>query len=176
MSADRATRAVGPCCRRPPRFKYRLRSDETDEPVLVQALIAKCAVKALDVRVLDRLARANETERNPTSVGPRIKGQTGEFGTVVHHTRPGQPDGHAQMLEDANDARTRQRPIDFDGDALARVVVSVVQRPKRRPSASVSVRQSIDQRSRRLVGRESGSRSTRATRFRRRRTCTPASR
>src|SRR5262249_36783776 len=55
-----------------PGFNLRLRVREADKPVLVQALIAKLAIEALHVRVLDRLAGSDEAERHLRGVGPRF--------------------------------------------------------------------------------------------------------
>jgi hypothetical protein len=66
-----------------PRFDLDLRVDHADKPVFVQAFVAELAVEAFDIRVLDRLARANETNRDTRGVGPRVERPAGEFGTVV---------------------------------------------------------------------------------------------
>ena len=97
---------------------------------------------ALDIRVLDRLAGANEAELHAVRVGPRLQGTASKLRPVVQHDRPRQSDCQTQVLEYSDHARTGQRPIDFDGDALAAEVVHDVQRAKR-PAVSERVRHEV---------------------------------
>ncbi len=46
---------------------------QAGEPVLVEALVAKLAVEALDEAVLDRLARPDEDQRHAAVVGPLVE-------------------------------------------------------------------------------------------------------
>lgn len=62
-----------------PGFDDSLGIDHADKPVLVQALIAKLAVEAFDVRVLDRFAWSNEAERDATAICPRVERSAREF-------------------------------------------------------------------------------------------------
>ena len=51
----------------PPCLDLLLGVGETDKPVLVEALVAKLAVKAFDVRILNRFTGSDETQRHVTS-------------------------------------------------------------------------------------------------------------
>jgi hypothetical protein len=55
-----------------PGFDRRARVLHAHEPVLVQAFVTQASVEALDVAVVDGLARADEGQANPTLVGPRV--------------------------------------------------------------------------------------------------------
>jgi hypothetical protein len=57
------------------------------EPVLIEAFIAKPAIEALDIGVLDRLARSNECEPCRSLVRPGIERLALELGAVVHGDR-----------------------------------------------------------------------------------------
>jgi len=95
---------------------------------LVQTLIAKLTVEALDVGVLDRLAGPNEAELDPTAIGPGVQRAAGEFRTVVADDHLRQADAVRQTVEDTDDAGTGQRAVDFDGWALVAEVVDDVER------------------------------------------------
>jgi hypothetical protein len=66
-----------------PRFDLQLRIGQDDKPVVVQALLATLAVEALDERVLDQFAGANETERHVRRIGPCLQPATGKLGTDI---------------------------------------------------------------------------------------------
>src|SRR6185312_5643488 len=66
-----------------PGFDRHRRIGQTDKPVFVQTFIAKLAVEALDVRVLDWLARPNEGQRDAAGVGPRIERGAGKLRPIV---------------------------------------------------------------------------------------------
>ena len=83
----------------PPGFDRRLCVDQADKPVLVEAFIAKLAVEAFHVGVLDRLARANETQRDAVSVGPRIERASGKLRSVVDDDAPRQADRRVQTIK-----------------------------------------------------------------------------
>ena len=51
-----------------PGFDDLLRLRDAEKPVLVQALITKLSIEALDMGVLDRFARANKAQLDPTAV------------------------------------------------------------------------------------------------------------
>lgn len=51
--------------------------------MLVQAFIPEAAVEALDERVLDRLARLDEGERDAMLIGPLIHGFAAKLRPVV---------------------------------------------------------------------------------------------
>jgi hypothetical protein len=66
-----------------PGFDRRFRVDQIHKPVFVQAFVAKLSVEALDIRVLDRLTRPNEAERDAVRVRPRIERAAGKLRPVV---------------------------------------------------------------------------------------------
>jgi hypothetical protein len=86
-----------------PRFDLQLRVGQDDKPVVVQALLATLAVEALDERVLDQFAGANETERHVRRIGPCLQPATGKLGPVIQDDRLRQA-GSAEPLEHARDA------------------------------------------------------------------------
>ena len=70
-----------------PRFNQPLRVGQANKPVFVEALVAKFPVETLDVRVFDRLAGADETERHLRRVRPRLQRATGKLRPVVEDDR-----------------------------------------------------------------------------------------
>jgi hypothetical protein len=56
---------------------------EAAEPVLVQAFVAKPAVEALHVAIVDRFARADELQLDPASISPGIQGIADELRAVI---------------------------------------------------------------------------------------------
>ena len=101
---------------------------ESHKPVLVEALVTKLTVEALDNAILDRLSRPDEIQPNPMAIGPRIECSAGKLGSVVHH----QADGLATLLDgpfqDPCDPLTGQRGIDFDRQALPDEVIDHIER------------------------------------------------
>jgi hypothetical protein len=96
--------------------------------MFVEAFVAKLPVEAFDEGIFDRLTGANEAQVDAAGVGPRIERTPAEFWAVVHHQDLRQADGLSEAIEDADDAQTWKRPVDFDRDAFAREVVDDVQR------------------------------------------------
>ena len=84
-----------------PGFNDLLCLRDTEKPVLVQALIAKLAVEAFDIRVFDRFAGANEAQREAAVIRPRIERAAGKFRPVVADQDLRQADRLRQALEDA---------------------------------------------------------------------------
>ncbi len=76
------------------------------EPVHVEALVSEVAVEALDVGVLDGLAKANAVELRACTVGPGVHGLADELGTVVADDRVGLAAKRGQHVELASDAIT----------------------------------------------------------------------
>ena len=56
---------------------------QTDEHMLVKALVAKLAIEALDVAVLDRLPRLNEVQLHAVCIGPGVERFTDELRPVI---------------------------------------------------------------------------------------------
>ncbi len=67
----------------PPRFNHELRFLERQKPVLVEALIPKLAVEALDKRILHRLPWLNEVQLHAMLRRPGIQRRPGKFGPVI---------------------------------------------------------------------------------------------
>src|SRR5262245_54001777 len=55
---------------------------KVNEPILVQALVAKLPVEALDEGVLDRLAGTDEVQLDSRTIGPGVERLAGELWTV----------------------------------------------------------------------------------------------
>jgi len=66
-----------------PLFDLEPRIVERNEDVFIQAFLAQARIEALDVGVLDRLARFDELKSRATGVGPLVHRPTPELGTVV---------------------------------------------------------------------------------------------
>src|SRR5699024_10594148 len=73
-----------------PRFNQYTRFTQTREPVVVETLVAEFSIKALDIRILCRLARLCKSQRNPTLVSPGIHSEAREFGAVINTQPTGQ--------------------------------------------------------------------------------------
>jgi hypothetical protein len=70
-----------------PRIQRGLDVDETQEPMLREALLAKPAIERLDQGIVPRSARPTEVELDPVPVGPMVQGPRGELGSVVDGDR-----------------------------------------------------------------------------------------
>lgn len=101
-----------------------------DEPVLVQALVAEFAVEALDVGVLDRLARTDKRQLHTLLERPGIQRLALEVRTVAHCDRLRQSAGLGEPLEHPHRPSSRQRGIDLDGQTFPRTVVHDHQAPQ----------------------------------------------
>jgi hypothetical protein len=69
----------------PPVLHDPARAAETQEPVLVAAFVARPAVEALAVGVLDRLAGIDEGKGDGMLARPFLQRPTDELWTVVQH-------------------------------------------------------------------------------------------
>ena len=68
-----------------PGFNHYLGLLQGQKPVLVQALIPKLAVEAINTCILDRLSRWDAMQRDPMLIGPRVQGVPCELRSVVQH-------------------------------------------------------------------------------------------
>ena len=75
-----------------PRFNHRLRLRDADKPMLIEALVPKLPVEALDVRVFDRLAGPNEAELDPVRVRPRFECPARKLGPLSTTIVRGKPE------------------------------------------------------------------------------------
>src|SRR6184192_2790837 len=96
---------------------------EVEEPVLVEALVAKLAVEAFDVGILDWLAGADEVQLHPDPVGPGVEGLPGELWAVVHHDELRETAHSCDQRELAADAQTADRGVQDEGQHFAGEVV-----------------------------------------------------
>src|SRR6188768_2464857 len=64
---------------------------ERHEPVLVEALIAKLAIEALDESVLGGLAGLNEVQSHLVLIGPSVEGLANELRAIVSDDAAGVP-------------------------------------------------------------------------------------
>jgi len=67
----------------PPGLNDILGTVQADEDIIVQAFIPKLAVEALNISVLNRLARLNESQLDAVLVSPEIKGLADELRSVI---------------------------------------------------------------------------------------------
>ena len=67
-----------------PRFDLAPRIVERDENVFIQEFLAQPCIEALDVRVLNRLARFDELQPYTMLIGPMVERPAAQLGTVVH--------------------------------------------------------------------------------------------
>ena len=58
---------------------------QTDEPMAIETFVAKASLKALDKRVLHRLAGFDEAQPHSTLVGPLIDGLPCQLRAVIQH-------------------------------------------------------------------------------------------
>src|SRR6266478_3745939 len=72
-----------------PFFYLAARIVERNENVLVKAFLAQPRIEALDVRVLDRLARFDELQPHAMIIGPLVEHPAAQFGTIIrlNHAR-----------------------------------------------------------------------------------------
>jgi hypothetical protein len=96
---------------------------EAEEPLLVEALVPQPAVEALHVRVLHRLAGADELEADAAALRPGQEGAARELRAVVAHDPRGQRPPPGEAVQRLGDATARQRGVDRDQRALAREVI-----------------------------------------------------
>lgn len=76
--------------------------------MLIQALVAELAVDALDICVLDRLARPDECQADVVLVGPGVERPTLELGTMIDGDRYGWAAAVAQTIENGDHALAGQ--------------------------------------------------------------------
>ena len=70
----------------PPDLDLMLGFVQCHKPVLVEALVAKLAVEALDEAILDRFARPDEIQPDTAPVRPGVQSSSGKFRPVVQDT------------------------------------------------------------------------------------------
>lgn len=106
---------------------------KTDEPVLTQTFIAELPVKTFNVGVLHRLAWINETQGNAALGRPLIHGFAGELWPVIDNDMQRLSTYGREPFQHSHHARTRQRGVDFNSQALARLIIDNIQRAEDPP-------------------------------------------
>jgi hypothetical protein len=96
---------------------------QAGEPVLVEAFIAEAAVEGFDVRVLRRLARRDQPQREAALVRPGEHRAPTELGAVVGAQNVRQSPGRHELLQDARDGEATERPRRHNRDGVGRGVV-----------------------------------------------------
>src|SRR5262249_55406961 len=101
---------------------------ETQEPVLVQALVAELAVEGFDEGVLHWLPRPDEVKLDVALIRPGVEHLAGELRPVVGDDHRGQRAGGGDAVKDAGYAVAGQRRVHLDRQALPAHVIDDVQR------------------------------------------------
>src|SRR5215213_10962348 len=91
------------------------------EPVFVEALISEATIKALDIRIVDRLTRADERQTNATRVRPGIQHTTFELGSMIDGNGYRKAAVVCQPSEYCSDPRAGDRRVDLKGEAFPTV-------------------------------------------------------
>ena len=104
---------------RPPAAELLLCVLQGQEPVFVQALGSKPTVEGFDQGVVRRLARTTEVKLDAVGVSPLIQRLRGEFGSIVHADRFGQPALGADLHQHASDVLSAEPLADFYRQTLA---------------------------------------------------------
>ena len=82
-----------------PGFNDLLGAVQTDEDVVVQAFFAEFAIEALDICVLNRVARLNEPELDAVLLSPQVKRLADEFRPVVNGDDIWEATGHGNSIK-----------------------------------------------------------------------------
>ncbi|KAF0180278.1 MAG: hypothetical protein FD164_1815, partial [Nitrospirae bacterium] len=69
---------------KPPLFNDSASMFHAHKPVLIQAFISKPSVGAFNIRIIDRLARANEVQLHSSGIGPFVQSITYELRTMIN--------------------------------------------------------------------------------------------
>jgi hypothetical protein len=82
--------------------------EEVGEPVVVETLVAKLAVEALDVAVLGGLSGTDEVKLHAPTMGPGVENSAGELRTVVADDELRGAPGRDEILEHSGDTNPSQ--------------------------------------------------------------------
>ena len=93
------------------------------KPMLVQAVVAEGAIKALDEGVLHRFARLDMMESNARGLIPEVEGLPVNSGPLSAGDSPRQLAREGQALENGDDRGPADGGVAKDGQALAREVI-----------------------------------------------------
>ena len=113
-----------------PLFDLAARIVERNEDVFIQAFLAQVRIEALDVGVLDRLARFDKLQPYAMFVGPLVERSAAQLGTVVGLNHQRSTTGGAKSLQDPGDTLAGKREVDFDGEAFATPLIEYREGPE----------------------------------------------
>ena len=114
----------------PPRFNLFFGVFERQEPVSVETLIPKRAVKRLDEWVVGRTARTREVERDPLLVRPPVKGTASKLTTVIRLNPFRRTVVGDKLLQDRYNLLARDVLVSMYGRTFSRVLIDDRERPK----------------------------------------------
>lgn len=84
---------------------------QTGEPVLVQALVPKAPVEALDEGVLGRFPRLDQLQLHIVLAGPLVQRPPRELGTLIRANGPRQATKAHRLIENSGDVRSRDAAV-----------------------------------------------------------------
>ena len=96
---------------------------QVEKPMLVQAFVPEATVERLDVRVLVRLARLDQTQLYIVFVRPLQHGSAGELLSVVGPNDLWVTTGQTDSVERTDQVVTADRMLGMSSDALRRAVI-----------------------------------------------------
>ena len=85
------------------------------EPVAVQTLFAEARIEALDERVLNGLAWADEVQMDAVAVSPLIEGLRGELRSVIDADHRGHADRHGKLSQNLCNTLAAHPDTDLQG-------------------------------------------------------------
>ena len=107
----------------PPLLNLEAGIDEIQKPVCGETLVAKAAVKALDVGILNGFAWTDERELHAVPIRPDVERPRNELGPVIDDQGAWEPALGRQRIERRNHAGCRQRSVRIDARAFARELI-----------------------------------------------------
>jgi len=126
----------------PPRLHEAASIGQPQKPVFVQAFVAEATVEALAVRVLHRLPRINEVQRDLILVSPVLQHVTDQLRTVVQDDLGGERTLVAEAVQDTHDPAPRQTRVNFEDEGFSSKDVNDAEEPDR-PAGGQSVLEKI---------------------------------
>lgn len=93
---------------------------QTREPRLVETLVPQASIDARDDSVLAGLARVDQAQVDAVLDRPGVQHASGQRGTIIQDQFRRSFTLHDEAFQDGNNARSRQRTIDLDGERFPR--------------------------------------------------------
>ena len=100
---------------------------DAQEPVLVEALVAKFPVEALDIGVLDWSTGRDEEKPNTTAIGPFVESTTRKLRAIIDDDGLRNPTELRKLVEPAHNACSRDGSRRIDPSAFPAEIVYHVQ-------------------------------------------------